>query len=69
MDDRTKQRQELKDSLARAVIEVAQRHPALRGPYIFDEDELQELARISRRYLGSRGLLRPKFTVIQGGRR
>lgn len=51
MSELTKARLEFQRSLARAIIEVAGRHPSLRGPWIFDEGELQMQAANARRFL------------------
>jgi hypothetical protein len=51
----TKAQRDFQRSLARTIIEVAERAPLLRGPWIFDEDELQLQANEARRLLGRRG--------------
>ncbi len=38
--------------LARITITVAERHPDLRGPWVFDEAELQKQADVARAFLG-----------------
>ena len=38
-------------SLAEITINVAKRHPALRGPWIFDEEQLQAQAKRARKLL------------------
>ncbi len=36
------------DTVARATINVAERPPSRRGPWIFDEDDLQRRAELAR---------------------
>ena len=47
-DEIAAQREAFRVDLARTIIATAERHPALRGPWVFDEDELQEMASIAR---------------------
>lgn len=42
--------------LAEAAINVAERHPDLRGPWRFDEADLQKMAAGARRYLRSQAI-------------
>ena len=51
MSERTPEQERFLRQLAQAVISVAERHPKLRGPFIFDEVELQASARRMRAFL------------------
>lgn len=45
---------EIEEIIARAIIEVAERPPGLRGPYVFDERDLQTHAKKARAMLEAR---------------
>jgi len=49
----TKAQDGLQAIIARAAISVAERHPTRRGPWIFDEQELQKTANMARAFLTS----------------
>lgn len=55
----------LMDELARAAINIAERHPDLRGPLRFDEAELQDIADKARRYLSRKK--RPTLDELLAG--
>lgn len=59
MSETTATRQKFLENLAHITIAVAARPPGLRGPYKFDEEELQANAERARKFLAASPLPSP----------